>query len=58
MNSLSQYDSLQFGTVVGQSPYKHVPAGSRQILNVISKDVNVAYVMELSEPHTYASLSA
>jgi glutaredoxin len=64
MNSLRQCDSLQFGTVVGQNPTNmfqqcssSVPAGSRQIPNVISNNINMVYVMELSEPHQYARLS-
>ena len=57
MNSLNQCDNLQFGTLVSeplQACYSTVPAGSRQIPDVVSKDVDVVYVMEISDPHKYA----
>ena len=37
-----------------QACYSTVPAGSRQIPDVVSKDVDVVYVMEISDPHKYA----
>jgi hypothetical protein len=57
MNSLNHYDTLQFGNL-GAEPLQacssSVPAGSRHIPDVVSKDVNVVCVMELTEPHKYA----
>jgi hypothetical protein len=57
MNSLNQFDNLQFETL-GAEPLQarssSVLADSRQIPDVVSKDVNVVYVTELSDPHKYA----
>ena len=57
MNSLNHCDILQFGNLEAkplQVCSSSVPAGSRQIRDVESKDVNVVYVTELPEPHKYA----